>query len=133
MPTSSNPQPENTEPESGESFDAIFSEYEQSHARTSEGGRQIEGTVVAVSVDSVFVDIGYKTEGVLPLAPFQSANEAVKPGDKFLVAVKGRNLEGYYELSRFKVEQPRDWSSLERAFEDKKFSDEAIESRQAER
>ena len=119
MPTSSHSQPENTEPESGESFDAIFSEYEQSHARTSEGGRQIEGTVVAVSVDSVFVDIGYKTEGVLPLAPFQSANEAVKPGDKFLVAVKGRNLEGYYELSRFKVEQPRDWSSLERAFEDK--------------
>jgi small subunit ribosomal protein S1 len=119
MPTSSNSQPENTDLESGESFDAIFSEYEQSHARTSEGGRQIEGTVVAVSVDSVFVDIGYKTEGVLPLAPFQSANEAVKPGDKFLVAVKGRNLEGYYELSRFKVEQPRDWSSLERAFEDK--------------
>src|SRR5277367_3557572 len=119
MPSSSNPQPENTDLESGESFDAIFSEYEQSHARTSEGGRQIEGTVVAVSVDSVFVDIGYKTEGVLPLAPFQTANEAVKPGDKLLVAVKGRNLEGYYELSRFKVEQPRDWASLERAFEDK--------------
>jgi small subunit ribosomal protein S1 len=119
MPTSSNSQPENTDLESGESFDAIFSEYEQSHARQSEGSRQIEGTVVAVSVDSVFVDIGYKTEGVLPLAPFQSANEAVKPGDKFLVAVKGRNIEGYYELSRFKVEQPRDWSSLERAFEDK--------------
>jgi small subunit ribosomal protein S1 len=119
MPTSSNSQPENTDLESGESFDAIFSEYEQSHARTSEGGRQIDGTVVAVSVDSVFVDIGYKTEGVLPLAPFQSANEEVKPGDKLLVAVKGRNLEGYYELSRFKVEQPRDWASLERAFEDK--------------
>jgi small subunit ribosomal protein S1 len=119
MPTSGNSQPENTDLESGESFDAIFSEYEQSHARKSEGSRQIDGTVVAVSVDSVFVDIGYKTEGVLPLAPFQSANEEVKPGDKLLVAVKGRNLEGYYELSRFKVEQPRDWSSLERAFEDK--------------
>jgi small subunit ribosomal protein S1 len=119
MPTSSNSQPENTDLESGESFDAIFSEYEQSHARRAEGSRQIDGTVVAVSVDSVFVDIGYKTEGVLPLAPFQSANEEVKPGDKLLVAVKGRNLEGYYELSRFKVEQPRDWSSLERAFEDK--------------
>jgi small subunit ribosomal protein S1 len=35
------------------------------------------------------------------------------------VAVKGRNAEGYYELSRFKVEQPRDWSALERAFADK--------------
>jgi small subunit ribosomal protein S1 len=115
------PHPDNSEleaaPESGESFGAIFSEYEQSHARKGEGGsQQIEGTVIAVSVDSVFVDIGYKTEGVLPLAIFQSGNEAVKPGDKLLVGVKGRNLEGYYELSRFKVEQPRDWSALEQAF-----------------
>jgi small subunit ribosomal protein S1 len=120
-----NPHPDNSEleaaaPESGESFGAIFSEYEQSHARKGEGGgRQIEGTVIAVSADSVFVDIGYKTEGVLPLAVFQSGNEAVKPGDQLLVGVKGRNLEGYYELSRFKVEQPRDWSALEQAFASK--------------
>ena len=119
MPTSSDPQPENKDLESGESFDAIFSEYEQSHARHAEGGRQIDGTVIAVSADSVFVDIGYKTEGVLPLALFQNANETVKPGDKLLVASKGRNPEGYYELTRFKVEQPRDWASLERAFEEK--------------
>jgi small subunit ribosomal protein S1 len=115
------PHPDNSElegaPESGESFGAIFSEYEQSHSRKGEGGsRQIEGTVIAVSADSVFVDIGYKTEGVLPLAIFQSGNETVKPGDQLLVSVKGRNLEGYYELSRFKVEQPRDWSALEQAF-----------------
>jgi small subunit ribosomal protein S1 len=118
MPTSNNP--DNTELESNESFDAIFQEYEQSHARQAEaGGRQIESTVIAVSADSVYLDIGYKTEGVLPLAPFQSANEAVKPGDKLLVAVKGRNAEGYYELSRFRVEQPKDWSALEQAFADK--------------
>jgi small subunit ribosomal protein S1 len=55
----------------------------------------------------------------LPLAPFQRANEPVKPGDKFLVAVKGRNPEGYYELSRFRVEQPKDWAALERAFAEK--------------
>jgi len=119
MPTSGSSSPDNTDPESTQSFDAIFSEYEQSHARQTEGGRQIEGTVVAVSADSVYLDISYKTEGVLPLALFQSANEAVKPGDKLLVAVKGRNAEGYYELSRFKVEQPRDWAALERAFEEK--------------
>src|ERR1700748_192415 len=104
MPTSNNP--DNTELEGNESFDAIFQEYEQTHARHAEAGsRQIEGTVIAVSADSVFVDIGYKTEGVLPLAIFQSGNETVKPGDLLLVSVKGRNLEGYYELSRFKVEQ----------------------------
>jgi small subunit ribosomal protein S1 len=118
MPTSNNS--DNTDLESNESFDAIFQEYEQSHARQAEaGGRQIESTVIAVSADSVYLDIGYKTEGVLPLAPFQSANEAVKPGDKLLVAVKGRNAEGYYELSRFRVEQPKDWSALEQAFADK--------------
>src|SRR6202167_3899105 len=120
----SSPQPDNSEseaaPESGESFGAIFSEYEQSHARKGEGGgRQIEGKVIAVSADSVFVDIGYKTEGVLPLTIFQSGNETVKPGDQLLVSVKGRNLEGYYELSRFKVEQPKDWSALEQAFTSK--------------
>ena len=120
MPSSGSSHPDNPDSESGESFDAIFSEYEQSHARQTDGGsRQIDATVVAVSVDSVYLDIGYKTEGVLPLAPFQSANEPVKPGDKFLVAVKGRNPEGYYELSRFKVEQPRDWPALERAFAEK--------------
>jgi small subunit ribosomal protein S1 len=111
------PTPDNSELEATESFGTIFSEYEQSHRKTE--GRQIDGTVVAVSADSVFVDIGYKTEGVLPLAPFQTAKEDVKPGDKFPVSVKGRNAEGYYELSRLKVEQPRDWSSLEQAFGDK--------------
>jgi small subunit ribosomal protein S1 len=106
----SSPHPDNPEL----SFGDIFSEYEQSHARV--GGGKIEATVIAVSSDSVFLDIGYKTEGVLPLAIFQSGNDAVKPGDKLLVAVKGRNAEGYYELSRFHVEQPRDWSALEQAF-----------------
>ena len=33
--------------------------------------------------------------------------------------MKGRNEEGYYELSRFKVAQPTDWTSLERAFAEK--------------
>src|ERR1700732_5040181 len=118
MPTSNNP--DNTELEGSESFDAIFQEYEQSHARPAEaGGRQIESTVIAVSADSVYLDLGYKTEGGLPLAPFQSAHETVQPGDKLRVAVKGRNEEGYYELSRFRVEQPKDWSALEQAFADK--------------
>ena len=103
-----------------ESFDTILSQFEQSHSRRSgEGGRQISGTVVAVSAEFVFVDIGYKTEGVLPVSLFESAKETVVPGDKLQVSVKGRNEEGYYELSRLRVEQPRDWSALEQAFADK--------------
>jgi small subunit ribosomal protein S1 len=106
--------------ESVESFDTILSQFEQSHSRRSgEGGRQISGTVIAVSAEFVFVDIGYKTEGVLPVALFESANETVEPGSKLQVSVKGRNEEGYYELSRLRVEQPKDWSALELAFTEK--------------
>src|SRR5271155_1529192 len=103
-----------------ESFDTILSQFEQSHSRRSgEGGRQISGTVVAVSAEFVFVDIGYKTEGVLPVALFADAKEPVEPGTRLQVSVKGRNEEGYYELSRLRVEQPKDWTALEKAFEDK--------------
>jgi small subunit ribosomal protein S1 len=104
--------------ESNESFKDILSQYERSHSRKSEdGSRQLEGTVIVVSAESVFLDIGRKSEGILPLTALQGG-ETVKPGDKLLVSVRGRDPEGYYELSRFKVEQPKDWSSLEQAFTD---------------
>jgi small subunit ribosomal protein S1 len=116
-PNVPDPQP-NTE--SNESFGDLLSQYEQSHSHKREdGGRQLEGTVIAVTADSVLLDIGFKTEGILPLAIFQDAGESVKPGDKFPVSVKGRDPEGYYELTRFRVEQPKDWSALERAFAEK--------------
>jgi small subunit ribosomal protein S1 len=106
--------------ESSESFEDILSQYEKTHSRKKEdGGKQLEGTVIAVSAESVFFDIGFKTEGIMALALFQGAGEGVKPGDKMAVSVKGRDPEGYYELSRQKIAQPRDWSSLEQAFADK--------------
>jgi small subunit ribosomal protein S1 len=106
--------------ESNESFGDILSEYEQSHShRPEDQGRGLQGTVVALTADAVLLDIGYKTEGTIPLAEFESAGETVKPGDKIPVSIKGRNQEGYYELSRLKVERPKDWSSLEKAFADK--------------
>ncbi|MBZ5723099.1 MAG: S1 RNA-binding domain-containing protein, partial [Acidobacteriia bacterium] len=116
-PTTPDPQPM---PEPDESFGDLLSQYEKSHSRkTEDGRRQIEGTVIAVSADSVFLDIGFKSEGILPLSVFQNANETVKPGDRLPVSVKGRDPEGYYELSRSRVERPTDWPSLERAFADK--------------
>jgi small subunit ribosomal protein S1 len=106
--------------ETAESFDTILSQFERSHSRRSgEGGRQISGTVVAVSAEFVFVDIGYKTEGVLPVSLFENTKETVEPGSKLQVSVKGRNEEGYYELSRLRVETPKDWTALEKAFEEK--------------
>src|ERR1039457_7112816 len=112
--------PSPTANESTGSFGDILSQYEQSHSHKPElGGKGLEGTVIAVSGESVFLDIGYKIEGTIPLAEFQAAGQAVQPGDKMPVSIKGRGPEGYYELSRLKVERPKDWSSLERAFADK--------------
>src|SRR5208282_5045720 len=76
-----------------------------------------QATVIAVTAESVFFDIGYKSEGILPVAALQG--ETAKPGDKFLVSVKGRDPDGYYELSRLKVERPMDWTALEKSFADK--------------
>ena len=111
------PEPQTTT-EPAESFGDILSQYEQSHSHKADEahGRGLEGTVVAVTGDSVFLDIGYKTEGVIPLAEFQAAGESIQAGDKVAVSIKGRTDDGYYELSKIKVERPKDWSSLERAF-----------------
>ena len=111
--------PTTNEPD--ESFGDILSEYEQSHTHRirEEGKRGLEGTVVAITGESVFLDIGYKTEGIIPLAEFQATGDTLKVGDKMPVSIKGRDPEGYYELSRIKVERPKDWSALEKVFADK--------------
>src|ERR1035437_9096923 len=107
--------------EPNESFGDILSEYEQSHTHRTreEGKRGLEGTVVAVTGESLFLDIGYKTEGIIPLAAFQAPGDSLKIGDKMPVSIKGRDPEGYYELPRVKVERPKDWSALEKVFADK--------------
>jgi small subunit ribosomal protein S1 len=106
--------------EPNESFKDILSQFEQSKSsKPQEAGKGREGTVIAVTVDSVLVDIGFKTEGILPLAAFQSSGEPVTAGDKLVVSIKGRDPEGYYELSLGKIERPKDWAALARAFAEK--------------
>jgi len=108
-----------TRAESGESFGSILSQFERSHtSKAAEGLR--EGTVVSVSSDAVVVDLGFKTEGALPLSEFQNDRDAVKPGDKLQVTIKGRDPGGYYLLTRSKASRPADWTALEKAFADKR-------------
>ena len=103
-----------------ESFGELLAQFEHNHSHRAEGGTsQLEGTVVSVDAEFVYLDIGYKAEGILPRGAFENNAEGIASGDKFPVSVKGRNLEGYYELTRFHVTQPKDWSSLEEAFAQK--------------
>jgi small subunit ribosomal protein S1 len=103
------------------SFGDILSEFEQTHhgRRNKEA---LEGTVVSISPESVFVDIGRKVDGVLPVEKFRDESGAltVRVGDRMLVSITGRDEEGSYTLSTIKVERPKDWSALERAFAEKR-------------
>jgi len=120
MANENTPESQASVPEPTESFKEILTEFEQSRSRRpKDASQQLEGTVITVSADSVILDIGFKSEGILPISALQGTGESVKPGDKVLVSVKGRDPEGYYELTRFRTEQPKDWSSLERAFAEK--------------
>jgi small subunit ribosomal protein S1 len=106
-------------PDAGPSFGDILSQYEQGKQKPREDGSEgRDGVVVALSPEFVFVDIGFKTEGVIEAAVF--AGDLPSKGETLRVTVTGRNQEGYYTLSRIKVARPKDWSSLEKAFEEKR-------------
>jgi small subunit ribosomal protein S1 len=99
------------------SFADILSEFEQQHHGPARG-QATPGTVVSITADSVFVDIGRKIDGILPTQIFrdQSGALSIHVGDKLLVTITGSDGEGSYTLSTVKVERPKDWSALERAF-----------------
>src|SRR5262249_35385586 len=105
--------------EIGPSFADILSEYEQGRKkRNEEGADGRDGVVVAVSPEFVFVDIGLKIEGVIDASAF--GPNLPQRGDALKVSITGRNAEGYYTLSKIKVARPKDWSSLEKAFQEKR-------------
>jgi len=101
--------------ETRESFGDILKQFERAHStKKAEGSR--EGTVISITADSVVLDVGFKTEGVLPISELRG--ETVQPGDKLNVTIKGRDPEGYYQLTRGKVSRPTDWAAFEKAYKD---------------
>ena len=112
------PTPEDPE----EDFATLLRENDRDRAAAVDrtgANKQIDATVVAITADMVFLDIGYKTEGILPLSTFSTTEKIVEVGDKIRVTVKGRDLDGYYQLTRQRTATPKDYSSLEEAFEAK--------------
>jgi small subunit ribosomal protein S1 len=107
-----------------ESFAALFEQrVESDFARE---GEIIAGTVVQVGRDSVVVDIGGKSEGVIPLREFADATGqiGVKPGDKVDVYIESReNDDGLVTLSKEKADKMKVWDEISNACE----ADELIE------
>ncbi len=105
------------------SFGELLNQFEQSHQEKRENSAEgRDATVVSISGDSVFLDIGMKIEGRLPAAQFRDkdGNITIKPGQKMKVNYNGRDDEGYYKLSLLHIDQPKDWTALETAFNEKR-------------
>ncbi len=100
-------------------FGDILSSFEQQHPDGA-GGETVSGTIVSVSAAGIFVDVGRKIEGVLPLAKWIETQQGDPiPGASITVTIGPRNEEGYYDLSTVRVERPKDWSGLQIAFSEK--------------
>lgn len=86
-----------------------------------EKGSIVKGKVVRVRDDEVFVDIGYKAEGVIPLAELAypqpaKAEEAVKEGDEIDVyVIDADSSEGAIKLSKVRADSVIAWDKLENA------------------
>ena len=109
----------------GDSFAALF-EKSVENGDFAREGEIISGTVVSVGRDAVVVDIGGKSEGVIPLREFADANggAAVKPGDKVDVYIESReNDDGLVTLSKEKADKMKVWDEISNACE----ADELIE------
>ena len=79
-------------------------------------GDVVCGTIVQVNDDNVVVDVGYKSEGVIPLIQFRDEQGIidVKVGDEVDVLVERReNESGLISLSKEKADRQKIWTSLE--------------------
>ena len=105
-------------PEPGPSFADILSDYEQGKKKPREEGSEgRDGVVIALSAEFV-LSISASRQRVSSTSRLSA--ELPKKGDSLKVTVTGRNPEGYYTLSKIKVARPKDWSSLQKAFEEKR-------------
>jgi small subunit ribosomal protein S1 len=83
-------------------------------------GAVVTGTVVAIQSDSVIVNAGLKSEGVIPIEEFKNASGEVEVqvGDEVEVSLEAIE-DGFGEtrLSREKAKRDQVWRRLEKAFE----------------
>jgi small subunit ribosomal protein S1 len=119
-----------TPSDGGESFAALF---EESLKREDvKEGDIVHGRVIQVAKDYVVVDIGYKSEGQVPIEEFTGTDGKVevKEGDQVEVLLESReNDSGLCVLSKEKADRLKVWDEISAACE----RDELIEGTIAQR
>ncbi|TKB65267.1 MAG: 30S ribosomal protein S1 [Nitrospira sp.] len=109
---------------------ALAALYEETFKNLEEG-TITEGRVVAVTKDKVVVDIGYKSEGMVPNDQFTTEElQNVKVGDRLQVYIEEcEDADGNLILSKEKADKMKIWEELEKLFNDGKSIDGKIVAR----
>ena len=113
--------PERTEkPDRGVGAEDDFGSLFEQSLKSPKPGDVVTGRVVRIGRDAVTVDIGYKSEGQIPVAEFSTREGGitVQEGDQVDVYFESADTEsGEIFLSRQKAEQFKVWREIEKAFE----------------
>jgi small subunit ribosomal protein S1 len=109
---------------------ALAALYEETFKNLEEG-TITEGRVVAVTKDKVVVDIGYKSEGMIPNDQFSTEElQNIKVDDRFQVYIEEcEDADGNLILSKEKADKMKIWEELEKLFNDGKSIDGKIVAR----
>jgi small subunit ribosomal protein S1 len=113
--------PEDDDPATQE-YARLLELYDNSFRSIAEG-EVVKGTVLRVTASEVVVDVGFKSEGMIPLGEFldEHGHVIVQPGDIVDVLLeRTEDRDGHVVLSREKAEKMKIWDEVERAFADRK-------------
>ncbi len=105
-----------------EEYEKLLDMYDVSFKNFAEG-EVVRGVVLQVSASEVIVDVGYKSEGMIPADEFkdETGQVTVKPGDVVDVLLeKTEDKEGYIVLSKEKAEKMKVWDDVERAYQERR-------------
>jgi small subunit ribosomal protein S1 len=104
-------------------FAAALATFTTESEEAASDDKTLKGTVLKLTSTHVVVDIGAKSEGMLPLAEVldHEGNPRFKPGDEIdVMRDKGEAEEGYIRLSHQKAQRLRAWDEIEKAHEEKR-------------
>ncbi len=98
---------------------AIQTQLEESlkSLKTLEDGQLVEGSVIEVTDELVFIDIGSKSEGKIPVQEF--AGKLPKVGDTVVVVLVKQNGRNGPEVSYAKAQSKQLWKDLRKAADEK--------------
>ncbi len=101
-------------------YEQFIGLYDQSMRNLAEG-EIVKGRVVTITNNSVVIDVGYKSEGLIPVAEFfnEEGKLSVAVGDDVEVLLeKTEDLEGHILLSYAKAARMRVWTDVENSFKE---------------